>query len=406
MMSILILNFAPHERTPYEKLLASLDEPLVLITSKETAASYPKEDFAHVEIVEDYMDHPLIYHRAIQLHRTYSFRKVVAAFEGDVFLAAKLREYFHIEGQKVESAIHYRDKVIMKDRVAEAGLRVPNYSRINDIVDLHAFLDSNGYPVIVKPVDGFASMGTTILHSEEELDEFIKQKPVLANLEVEEFINGTLHTVDGIVRDGSVAFICVSEAVGGNFIDLDHSGITGSFQLHPQNPIFKRMTDYCKRVIGALETPSETAFHAEIFHTDDDDIVLCEIASRPCGAHIAPSAYHTFGIDMTQVHVQLQAGVPCSISNDGENFIPSRLSAWLYFNGEQGKLLSLPEGDPPEGVFEFQVFGKVGQSFTKGSYAFAKISLMLLEAPSEQQLKKRIQEVSQWFTSQVSWDLR
>ncbi|WP_028777076.1 ATP-grasp domain-containing protein [Shimazuella kribbensis] len=405
-MSILILNFAPHERTPYEKLFASLDEPLVLITSRETASSYPKDAFAHMEIIDNYLHHPLVYHRAIQLHRTYSFRKVVAAFEGDIVLAAKLREYFHIDGQHIQSAMNYRDKVTMKDKVAESGLRVPKYNRINDIVDLHTFLDSNRYPVIVKPIDGFGSIGTTILHTEEELDDFIKQKPDLSNLEVEEFINGTLHTVDGIVKDGEIAFICVSEAVGGNFIDLDHSGITGSFQLHPQNPLFKRMTAYCKKVIEALETPSDTAFHAEIFYTQEDDIVLCEIASRPCGAHIAPSAYHTFGIDMTQAHVQLQAGAPYSFSNNGENHTPSRLSAWLYFNGEQGKLLSLPEGDPPEGVFEYCVFGKVGQSFAKDSYAFGRIAHMLLEAPSELQLKKRIQNVCQWFTSQVSWDLQ
>jgi biotin carboxylase len=404
-MSILILNFSPHERTPYEQLFASLDEPLVLITSKESAPSYPREAYAHVEEIEDYMLNPIVYHRAIQLHKKYQFKKVISGFEPDIMAAAKLREYFQIDGQDVESATHYRNKVIMKQKVAEAGLRVPSFRHIHDVVDLHTFLDDYGYPVIVKPLDSFGSIGAAILRTENDLETFLKDKPVLENVEVEQFINGTLYTVDGIVANGDIAFISVTEAVGGNFIDLDHNGITGSFQLHPKNPLGKRLITYCKQVITALKTPKDTAFHAEIFHTDDDDVVLCEIASRPSGAHIAPSVIFTYGVDLTQAHVQLQAGVPANIPNDGENYSPERLSAWIYFNVENGTLLSLPEGEVPEGVYEYKVFGKIGESYTRQSYGITKVAYMMIEGRSEEELKKRVQDSCRWFHSQVTWDL-
>lgn len=403
-MSILILNFSPHERTPYEELFADLDESLVLITSGATAPAYPKDAYDHVEIIEDYMYHPYVYHRAIQLHKKYEFTKVVAAFEGDILMAAKLREYFNIEGQSVESAINYRDKVIMKNKVSDSGLRVPKYHLVNDVVDLHAFVEQNGYPILIKPVDGFASMGTTIIYTEEELDTFFKSKPNLHRLVVEEFITGSLHTVDGIVKDSEVIFICVSEALGGNFIDLDHNGISGSSQLHPENPLAKRLISYCKKLIQALDTPKNTAFHAEIFYTEDDDIVLCEIASRPSGAHIAPAVRNTYDVDMTQIHVQLQAGVPIVLPNDGENYSPEKLTAWVYFNAEEGTLRALPAGESPEGVYDYKVYGKVGQNFSKGSYAFGRVAHMMIEGKSEQELNERIQKASVWFTSQVTWD--
>jgi biotin carboxylase len=402
-VSILILNFSPHERTPYEELFANVDEPLVLITSDTTAPAYPKDAYEHIEIIEDYMLHPLVYHRAVQLHKKYSFRKVVSAFEADIFMAAKLREYFNIEGQSVSSATHYRDKVIMKNKVSASGLRVPKYRLVNDVLDLHAFIEQNGYPILIKPVEGFGSIGTTIIHNEEEFEVFLKYKPDLQGLEVEEFIHGSLHTVDGIVQDSEVVFICVSEAVGGNFIDLDHKGISGSSQLHPQNPLAKRLVSYCKKLIKALDTPKHTAFHAEIFHTHEDDIVLCEIASRPSGAHIAPAVQNTYDVDMTQIHVQLQAGVPISLPNDGENYSPEKLTAWVYFNLKEGILNSLPTGNPPKGVYEYIVFGEVGQTFSKKSYALGRLAHMMIEGRSEQELKERVQEACTWFTSQVTW---
>lgn len=348
-MSILILNFSPHERTPYEELFASLDEPLVLITSDTTAPAFPKDAYEHIEIIEDYLSHPFVYHRAIQLHKKYGFRKVVSAQEGDILMAAKLREYFNIEGQNVASALNYRDKVVMKNKVSASGLRVPKYRLVNDVLDLHIFIEQNGYPILIKPVDGYGSIGTTIIYTEKELDAFLKSKPMLHRIEVEEFINGNLHTVDGIVKNSEVAFICVSEAVGGNFIDLDHNGVSGSSQLHPENPLAKRFVSYCKKLIQALDTPKDTAFHAEIFHTYDDDIVLCEIASRPSGAHIAPAVQNTYDVDMAQIHVQLQADVPVVLPNDGENYSPEKLTAWIYFNLEEGTIFSLPTGNPPEG---------------------------------------------------------
>lgn len=402
-MSILILNFSPHERTPYEELFANLDEPLVLITSDTTASAFPKDAYEHVEIIEDYLLHPFVYHRAIQLHKKYGFRNVVTAFEGDILMAAKLREYFNIGGQSVASAIDYRDKVIMKNKVSASGLRVPKYRLVNDVVDLHIFIEQNGYPILIKPVDGFGSIGTTIIYTEEELDIFLKSKPNLYRIEVEEFINGSLHTVDGIVKDSEVVFICVSEAVGGNFIDLDHNGVSGSSQLHPENPLAKRLVSYCKKLIQALDTPKNTAFHAEIFHSDDDDIVLCEIASRPSGAHIAPAVQNTYGVDMTQIHLQLQAEVPVVIPNDGENYSPEKLTAWVYFNLEEGTLCSLPTGNTPEGVYEYTVLSEVGQTFSKRSYALGRLAHMMIEGRTEQELKERVQNACIWFTSQVTW---
>jgi hypothetical protein len=41
-----------------------------------------------------------------------------------------------------------------------------------------------------------------------------------------------------------------------------------------------RLQAYVETVVIALEGPSFFPFHAEVWHTPEDELVLCEIASR------------------------------------------------------------------------------------------------------------------------------
>jgi predicted ATP-grasp superfamily ATP-dependent carboligase len=418
-MSILIINYFSHETTPYEQLYESLNEPLVLLTSKETLHSYPQEAYSYVEAFENFPDNVMVIERAIQLHHDYQFRKVVALFEFDILRVAKLRELLNIEGQTVESAIHYRDKVNMKETVAAFGLRVPKNKRINDVSDLHSFIDTNGYPVIVKPVSGAGSAEIHVLQTTQDLELFLQNDrdltgdlyiptasvPVLTGLEVEEFISGKLHQVDGIVHNGEVVFICTAQYLGGNLIDYKSKGITGHWQLHPENPLAKRLFTYCKNVIKALDTPANTTFHCELFHTDDDDIVLCEIASRTGGALTATCVEETFGINLFHVLAQLQVDLPISLPNNGEDYQPENLTAYVFFCPKQGILRSIPTEEPPVWVKEYRLLGKVGQTYSNAVVSIEHYASFVIEGKSEQELQDRIQIICEWFNSQVSWEL-
>jgi hypothetical protein len=57
------------------------------------------------------------------------------------------------------------------------------------------------------------------------------------------------------------------------------------FSLQLDNPLVVRLAEFMESVIGALGTvphvnPPTFPFHAEAWNTPDDEIVLCEIASR------------------------------------------------------------------------------------------------------------------------------
>jgi phosphoribosylaminoimidazole carboxylase (NCAIR synthetase) len=47
-------------------------------------------------------------------------------------------------GQTIESALRYRDKVIMKEVLLEAGIRVPVFSAVESAQDIIEFYEKHG----------------------------------------------------------------------------------------------------------------------------------------------------------------------------------------------------------------------------------------------------------------------
>lgn len=417
-LSILIINYYPHDVTPYEYLYAQLNKPLVMLTSQETASGYPMEAYTYFEAFEDFPNNSEVIERAIHLHQKYQFESVVALHEFDLLRAAKLRELLNIKGQSFKSATHFRDKVIMKEKVAEYGLRVPKHKRLTSVNELLSFIKTNGYPIIVKPISGAGTIGANILRSPQDLEQFLignpdlshnitgssKTVPHLTELEVEEYITGTLHHIDGIVLNGEVAFICASQYLSGTTTNFKKDGILASWHLHPSNPLAKRLFAYTKEVLKALDTPLNTTFHCELFHTGDDDIVLCEIASRCGGARVGTCTQNTFGVNLFHTFTRLQVGFPTSIPNNGEDFHPKALSSWVLFTPIEGILRSIPKEDPPKWVTEYRILGKVGQVYSDALLSVDHFASVVLEGKSEQECNQRIYEINDWFTTRVEWE--
>jgi hypothetical protein len=390
---------------PVHEWYASLNEKLILFTSDEIVDYFPEEMYAHVETFSDFWNNPMVAKRAIQLSKMFSINKIVGPMELDMIRVAKLREHLQISGsQSAESAQQYRDKVWMKEKVKSGGLRVPNFRRLQDEVDLLTFIEENGYPVLIKPLLAFGSIGVEVFRDEEDLDRFLNQKPQLLGYEIEEYIDGTLYTVDGVIQDGEVAFISTSEYVGGNLIDLDSSGINGNWILHPSNPLAQRLMSYTKKMLQVLETPQNTVFHAELFHThQDDDIVLCEIASRTPGSHLPNIIEQTYGLDLVKSTFLTQLDIPVDLPARGcEN--PEQLYAFVYFTPKEGQIAALPTETPPEWVVEYELLGEVGQVFPKGVNYDYPYAYIIFAGNTESELQERTTQICKWFTDRVVWE--
>src|SRR3954469_24169110 len=92
--------------------------------------------------------------------RGRSIDRVLANWEPRVVVAARLRERFGLPGMSVDTVRGFRDKQLMKDRVAAAGLRVPRAHRVGSVKEVWEAIEKIGFPAIIKPISGAGSADT------------------------------------------------------------------------------------------------------------------------------------------------------------------------------------------------------------------------------------------------------
>ncbi|HSO40183.1 MAG TPA: ATP-grasp domain-containing protein [Labilithrix sp.] len=231
--------------------------------------------------------------------RGRSIDRVLANWEPLVILAARLRERWGMPGMSVDAVRGFRDKQLMKERVAAAGLRVPKSRRARTESEVRAAAEELGYPLIVKPIAGAGSADTYKAESAAELDGIIAKMRGVGEASCEEYIEGEEFTFDTVCIDGKPAYENVAaylpkplemrslEWVSPVIItvrDLQQKKLQGGIQLG-------------RNVLGALGMG--TGFtHMEWFLTPKGEAVFGEIGCRPGGAHIVDQMNYTSDIDL------------------------------------------------------------------------------------------------------------
>lgn len=395
-MSILILNRnAPY---PFESWLDSLNEDLLVLTTEKRSKEI---DFPVVKGFKNYEENGLIEISAAELFNKYGYHTVISTSEYDVYRAAKIREYLGITGQNVDSALAFRDKVIMKQYLKDHGINVPSFQKIDSAIDLYNFAEENGYPIIVKPRDGSGSEGVHKLATLEELKRFVENHQ-LNNLEVESFVEGDMYHIDGLYLQREVVFSWPSKYING-CLSHKNEGYNGSYLLGEHNPLTPRLNTFISKVIQALPSPDHMAFHAEVFVTPDNQLVFCEIACRRGGGYIAETIDQAFGIDLTKLSVQSQCGINVSLPKNIDK--PSIQSGFLLIPCRNGEIVEIPKEFPQEWITKYDIYGKQGDRFTAAESSLDIVASFLVKGDSEVQVQQRINELAKWFEFNTKWNV-
>jgi hypothetical protein len=400
-LSILILNRLPYYDVPYEKWLEDLNEDLFLLTSDQLGKDF--HGFKQVFTFDNYDYNNSVEFLALQLYKQSPYRLVIATAERDILRAAKIRDYLGLEGQSLESAVAFRDKVKMKEILSAAKIRVPAFRRLDSVVDLYAFIEEYGYPVVVKPIDGMGSRNTTVLYSDRDTMQYLAEG-LTPHLEVEEFIEGEMYHIDGLVLDGQIKLIWPSKYLN-NCLAFHEGKYLGSYLLSPENPLTARLQSYVSSILQTLPTPPHTTFHAEVFHTTQDELVLCEIACRTGGSRICEEYRQAFDLDLTKLAVQAQCGLKVDVSEYVVNQRgPKSQFGFIGIPPRRGVFQLAPRWeDFPEWVTEYRVLASPGQYFTGAHTSVDYVITLVVRGESEEQVYNRLEESARYIEQTWVW---
>ena len=133
-------------------------------------------------------------------------------------------------------------------------------------------------------------------------------------------------------------------------VDFSNNKFLASFSLLESNPLTRRLQEFCKLCSKSfwMDPLFASPFHAEVWHTPEDTLVLCEIASRTGGGEIGQEFMELFGVNLDKTSIQVQCEEP--ITNESlekvtwENRKPevSYSVSWIWMYPKLGKLASYP----------------------------------------------------------------
>ena len=261
----------------------------------------------------DYLQVPRILDEDQVIERTSAWLRgreidrVLTNWEPTVVLAARMRERWGVPGMSVDAVTGFRDKQLMKERVAAAGIRVPRAERVvRDSGDraaagraIRAAAERVGFPLIIKPIAGAGSADTHLCRGAATLEEIIARTAHVRQLSVEEYVEGEEFTYDTICIDGRPAYENVAqylpkplEARSEEWISPVIITVRDMSQAKIQAGVALG-----RRVLAALGM-GEGFTHMEWFFTPAGEAVFGEIGCRPGGARLVDQMNYTGDVDL------------------------------------------------------------------------------------------------------------
>jgi ATP-grasp domain len=240
--------------------------------------------------------------------------------ERNLLLTAGLREEFGLPGPRYADILPFRDKLIMKELVRTAGIRVPAFGEYDAVAaaeDPARYFDrivaEVGLPFVLKPVDGNSSDGVYRIDSADD------HRRLPAELgwayEYEEFIDGTMYSVNIISRDGRPVFAGVTEYLV-NSAQVQQGRVNVDVNLIDSDPRVPRMIAFGEAALDALGRP-DGASHLELFRTAADELVFLEVAARFKGMAGVAAMQRNYGVALVNLALEIEGG-PASRPYDGE----------------------------------------------------------------------------------------
>lgn len=277
-----------------------------LVTRERTLKEdWPRDALEDVVAVPNDASLDLFIYAASQFARQVRVDRIVALEEFDVINTAILREQLLIEGMKGTEARIFRDKLTMRSRAKDAGIRVPEFVHVLNFDALREFMSRVPPPWVMKPRSDVSAIGIKKLNDSEQvwraIDELDAREALYERSPyylLERYVPGEVFHVDSVVDGGEVSFAHASR-YGRPPLDVAHEGgVFLSHTLDYESEEHAQLSALNENLLKSLGL-THGASHAEFIKSSEDgEFYFLEVASRVGGAHIAETVEAATGVNL------------------------------------------------------------------------------------------------------------
>lgn len=235
---------------------------------------------------------------ASHLARRVPIQRVVPLDDFDLEKASALREHLRVPGMGETTTRYFRDKLAMRMRAQEFGVRVPAFAHVLNEAALRAFCAAVPAPWVLKPRLEAGTIGIKKVQREEELWPLIDALGDRASYHLlEQFIAGDVFHVDCVVNEREVLTAVVSR-YGRPPFDVSHGGGVFTTELVERGSADDiALQAFNREVLRALGLVRGVS-HTEFIKGADGLYYFLETSARAGGAHIVELVEAATGMNL------------------------------------------------------------------------------------------------------------
>ena len=276
----------------------------------------PLTEYWHVELGVDFtrLDHAA--EALTGLLRDRPVDAILALDDSGTLLAAQVSAALHLPHNDPASALAARDKLVMREALAAAGVPVPRFTRYPGPTDPTTIADAITYPVVVKPLRLSGSRG--VIRADNPA-EFIAawtrthrmlvadgHSPADFDLLVEEYLPGVEVAVEGLLTGGELQVLALfdkPDPLDGPFFEETIYVTPSRLPIETQALIAHR-TARAAAALGLREGP----VHAEL-RINERDAWPIELAGRSIGGLCSSVLEFGAGISLEELILRHAVGL-------------------------------------------------------------------------------------------------
>ena len=384
-----------------EYLLANNYEYTVL--QDVTATKFPNKKFKN-RVVASFNSKSSVLHSLTKIQKPID--GVVCVYENYVLPTSWINEELGLPGMPLQAAEACTDKELMRTLFNNAPEKIsPAFSVINSEQELVDFAKKHDFPLILKPANLAKSLLVTKNHSLEELIENYRKAQNLLKttyakyapnrtpkLLVEEFLEGTIHSVDAFVDENGDPHILdnIVDYQTGYDIGYDdnfhYSRILPSTLSIDDKTSLRHVAELGCKSLGIKSSPA----HIEIIMTKNGPRIV-EIGARNGGYRERMHSYAN-NIDITANHISVALGKQPTIIGTSNN----ACAVLELFPKQPGTFLAINNYETLKYMDSLQyisIKASNGQYVGKSSDGYKMCAVIMLGSPSFDTLKRDLEYI-------------
>jgi len=282
---------------------------LLLTVEKLRQADWPFESIDEVFSMPENLPLQDLLYAVSYTARSQPIDRIVALDEFDMENVSALREHLRIPGMGLTTIRYFRDKLAMRARAQEAGVRVPEFAHVLNYEALRKFMARVPGPWLLKPRSQASGIGMKKIQSPDELWPWLDQLGDQQSFYLlEQFVPGAVFHVDSVVSEREIVF-AEAHAYGTPPLDTSHQGGVFTTRTLPRGGEEDQALQAINRKLLTELGFVRGVTHAEFLRASTDGkFYFIEVAARVGGAYISDVIETATGINLWREWARLEVG--------------------------------------------------------------------------------------------------